>query len=330
MTMPVPAERPHAGPGGDAMVRAMGLALEQAAGVLSELILLTVEPGPIQAAEVPWAALAAEYPGPVVVAKGRFRSGLPGAFAALAGPSGAGLIAALMLGEPAPEGDTPGELHLAAMAEAARQMAGVAADALSGALGRPVEMAPPDVAWEGSMEDPGSLLPGVPADATVVAVRSSLRVHQEGAPGEVAFTVVFAPQLVRELEEAALASQAPAAGTLAKETPVAEPIPERGAPPAQETPQRSEAQPQDDRIPFELLRRVSVPVTVRLGQARLSLQEVLGLTRGAIVPLDAVEGEPVDVLVSGTLVARGEVVVVREHFGVRITELMKPEVPPGV
>lgn len=83
-----------------------------------------------------------------------------------------------------------------------------------------------------------------------------------------------------------------------------------------------------DRIPLEVIKRITVPVTVRLGQAYLPLEEVLSLSRGSIVSLDVSDGQPVDVLVSGTLIARGEVVVVREHFGVRITELVRPGAMP--
>ncbi len=85
-----------------------------------------------------------------------------------------------------------------------------------------------------------------------------------------------------------------------------------------------EEQP-EDRISMAVIKRITVPVTVRLGQAYLPLQDVLSLTRGSVVALDVAEGQPVDVLASGTLVARGEVVVVREHFGVRITEVVRPE-----
>lgn len=86
----------------------------------------------------------------------------------------------------------------------------------------------------------------------------------------------------------------------------------------------AEEQP-EDRISMAVIKRITVPVTVRLGQAYLPLQDVLSLTRGSVVALDVAEGQPVDVLASGTLVARGEVVVVREHFGVRITEVVRPE-----
>ncbi len=73
---------------------------------------------------------------------------------------------------------------------------------------------------------------------------------------------------------------------------------------------------------LELLLDIHLPVTVELGRARLSIREILQLGPGSVIPLDRLAGEPVDVLVSGTLVARGEVVVVDENFGIRISEIV--------
>ena len=63
--------------------------------------------------------------------------------------------------------------------------------------------------------------------------------------------------------------------------------------------------------------------SVELGRARKSISEVLDFAPGTIIELDKVAGEPVEVLVNGKLVARGEVVVIEESFGVRITEIIK-------
>ncbi len=73
---------------------------------------------------------------------------------------------------------------------------------------------------------------------------------------------------------------------------------------------------------LELLLDIPLPVTVELGRARLAIREILQLGPGSVIPLDRLAGEPVDVLVSGTLVARGEVVVVDENFGIRISEIV--------
>ncbi len=69
------------------------------------------------------------------------------------------------------------------------------------------------------------------------------------------------------------------------------------------------------------LLKVRMPLTIRLGSTRMSLDDVLRLTQGSLVELDQREDEPLDVLANGRVVARGEVVVVDERFGLRITEI---------
>ena len=76
---------------------------------------------------------------------------------------------------------------------------------------------------------------------------------------------------------------------------------------------------------MDLLRDVIMGVSVELGRTRLTVQEILGLTPGSIVELDRAAGAPVDVLVNGTLIAHGEVVVVDEEFAVRISDVVSPD-----
>ncbi|HPE69115.1 MAG TPA: flagellar motor switch phosphatase FliY [Thermotogota bacterium] len=75
---------------------------------------------------------------------------------------------------------------------------------------------------------------------------------------------------------------------------------------------------------LELLYDVPLEVTVELGRSRLTLREVLDLNIGSIVELDKLTGEHVDILVNGKMVAKGEVVVVEESFGVKVTEILNP------
>jgi flagellar motor switch protein FliN/FliY len=75
---------------------------------------------------------------------------------------------------------------------------------------------------------------------------------------------------------------------------------------------------------LELLRDVEMEVTVELGRTRMTVRELLSLSPGAVVELDRAAGSPADLLVNGTLIARGEVVVVDEDFGIRITEIVGP------
>src|SRR2546421_2384653 len=73
---------------------------------------------------------------------------------------------------------------------------------------------------------------------------------------------------------------------------------------------------------IEMLMDVALEVSVELGRSHMSIGEILALRTGSVVELDKLAGEPVDVSVNGTLIARGEVVVVDEKFGVRITEVV--------
>lgn len=73
---------------------------------------------------------------------------------------------------------------------------------------------------------------------------------------------------------------------------------------------------------LDLLADVPLEVTVELGRARMTVRELLALQAGSVVELDRVAGTPVDVLVNGQLVARGEVVVVAEELGVRLTDIV--------
>ena len=73
---------------------------------------------------------------------------------------------------------------------------------------------------------------------------------------------------------------------------------------------------------LDLLADVEMGVTAELGRTRMTVRDLLALTPGSVVELDRLAGSPVDVLVNGTLVARGEVVVIDEEFGVRISEII--------
>lgn len=74
---------------------------------------------------------------------------------------------------------------------------------------------------------------------------------------------------------------------------------------------------------LDLLSDVALEVTVQLGQVRLRVRDLLSLAEGSIIELDRTVGAPVDVLANGSLIARGDVVVVGDELGVRITELLR-------
>ena len=79
-----------------------------------------------------------------------------------------------------------------------------------------------------------------------------------------------------------------------------------------------------DNLNLKLLMDVSVPISVEVGRAQMSLEEIVQLRPGSIVPLDKKSDEAIELRVNGKLVARGEVVLVDDHYGLRITEIVDP------
>lgn len=75
-------------------------------------------------------------------------------------------------------------------------------------------------------------------------------------------------------------------------------------------------------VNLDLILDVAVTLSLEVGRTRLAVRELLQLTQGSILELDRLAGEPLDVLVNGIRVARGEVVVVNDNFGVRLTEVV--------
>ncbi len=74
---------------------------------------------------------------------------------------------------------------------------------------------------------------------------------------------------------------------------------------------------------IDLIKDVPLEVTVELGRTSKSIKDILEFAPGTIVELNKIAGEPIDILVNGKNVAKGEVVVIEESFGVRITEIIK-------
>jgi flagellar motor switch protein FliN/FliY len=70
---------------------------------------------------------------------------------------------------------------------------------------------------------------------------------------------------------------------------------------------------------------IPVQLTVELGRTRVPIRNLLQLAQGSVVELDRLAGEPLDVLVNGCLIAQGEVVVVNDKFGIRLTDVLSPD-----
>ena len=81
----------------------------------------------------------------------------------------------------------------------------------------------------------------------------------------------------------------------------------------------------ESKTSLELIMDVDVPVSVELGRTEMPIGQILGLGPGAIIELNKMASDPVDLFVNNTLIARGEVVVVDENFGMRITTVVDPK-----
>lgn len=88
------------------------------------------------------------------------------------------------------------------------------------------------------------------------------------------------------------------------------------------TPEVGAEEPSD--IHLDAILDVPVTVSMEIGRTRINIRNLLQLNQGSVVELDRLAGEPMDVLVNGTLIAQGEVVVVNEKFGIRLTDVISP------
>jgi flagellar motor switch protein FliN/FliY len=82
-------------------------------------------------------------------------------------------------------------------------------------------------------------------------------------------------------------------------------------------------------VPISMLMDLTLPLSIELGRTRMTVQEILRLGRGSVVQLDRLAGEPIDIYVADRRFAEGEVVVMGEHFGVRITRIISSIVAPS-
>ncbi len=83
----------------------------------------------------------------------------------------------------------------------------------------------------------------------------------------------------------------------------------------------AEGGPQHD---IDMIMDIPVQLTVELGRTRIPIRQILSLAQGSVIELEGMAGEPMDVLVNGCLIAQGEVVVVNERFGIRLTDIVTP------
>ena len=109
------------------------------------------------------------------------------------------------------------------------------------------------------------------------------------------------------------------------EQAIAESAPAAAAQPAQIFPAFSESGGKASMMnELDMILDIPVQISVELGRTKITIKNLLQLAHGSVVELDAMAGEPMNVLINGTLIAQGEVVVVNDKFGIRLTDIITP------
>lgn len=247
------------------------------------------------------------------------------------------------------------ELHLSAICEAMNQMMGSAATSLSSMLEKKVDISPPTASLlnlNDSVAAGESIFDFLNGEFVMVSFRMQIGDLIDSQIMQL-YPYEFATDLYHKFmggAEPIMQVPEPAAPAPAP-TPTPAPAPAPAAAPVQPQPMMQQpvmqpmyAMPAPDMNvqqaqfqafspavnPFlieqkniDLIMDVPLEVTVELGRTNKSIKEILDFSPGTIIELDKLAGEPIDVLVNGKYVAKGEVVVIEENFGIRITEIVK-------
>ncbi|MDN5293742.1 MAG: flagellar motor switch protein FliN [Eubacteriales bacterium] len=321
----------------DALGELANMVMGAAATALSELVDRKVEITTPEVKVTTVDRLQQDYPLPCLLVDVRYIKGLEGLNALFIKLKDAAIIVDLMMGG---DGLNPpeelGEIHLSAISEAMNQMMGAAASTLNSFLGRPVEFSPPkvnviDMAAENVADTLGA--------GTNDVVVTSFKIKIERLVDSEMLQIIPYPAakaMAAELLAATdRARKETAASTAAASAPAASAAP--GG--ADENMKKKEKQVNVHPVQFapledgsrrgepaniDLILDVPLQVTVELGRTKKTIKEILALGPGSVIELDKLAGEPVDLLVNGKLLAKGEVVVIDENFGIRVTDIISP------
>lgn len=228
------------------------------------------------------------------------------------------------------------EIHLSAMSEVMNQMIGSAATAMADMMNREVNIAPPEVQQASANDDVSSFLDGAP-----LVIKIGFDMEIEGLlksklmqimPVEMAKMMIdkLMPTESEPPKKAQYSTPSPSYDAPKAEKPAAPPPTEpKRVQPVKPATYQSFDEPfiatsaDISHINYDLINDIPLQVTVELGKAKKNLSEVLNLGIGSIIVLDKLAGELVDVIVNGKRIAKGEVVVIDDNYGVRITEIIR-------
>jgi len=329
----------------------MGSAATALSALLGQRVSIT---SPVVAV-LPREELLTQFTVPYLVIEVKFTEGLEGSVLLVIEVKDAAVVADLMMGN---DGTTPpqelGEMEVSAASEAMNQMIGTSATALAQLVGRTVGISPPRAQIMQFTETAETVIGEFEPAMVVVSFdmqignlidtrlfqimtvdtarnEADLLLRVLDATAEPAAAVWPAAPPLEPAGPPAAPYQAPAPTPAPSPAPEPAPAPAPAPPPTPEHPEaprpmRDVAGGLADIAPgkLDLILELPLNVTVILGRSRRPIKEVLGLTPGSIMELSNLADEPVEILVNGALVAWGEVVVVNDNFGVRITSIISP------
>ena len=307
-----------------------------------------------------WKNFIDEQEKPCVFIQIKYTEGLDGANILIMRERDVKVITDLMMGGDGSNIDGElGELHLSAISEAMNQMMGSSATSLSSMLGRMIDISPPEASLVNILENKNGadIAPFLAGDFVKIEFRMQIEDLVDSTIMQL-YPIDFAKSLYKIFMEQQMGTSAapaqpdpapqPQSVPAPQPQPDSAPQPQPYVPPQAEMPQMpqmQQAMPQmqqaniqpaqfqafNTQMPQQmasqenigLIMDVPLEVTVELGRTKKSIAEILDFTPGTIIELDKIAGEPIDVLVNGKFVAKGEVVVIEESFGIRVTEIIK-------
>lgn len=301
-----------------------------------------------------WDEIVNMYEKPCVLVKIAYTKGLDGTNVLVLKDRDVKVITDLMMGGDGTNTDGEiTELHLSAISEAMNQMMGSAATSLSSMLNMMVDISPPTSDLMDLAESPdGGEIDDFLKGAFVKIEFKMLIGDLVDSKIMQLYPISLAQEMCQSVfetmendtnstvDEPASAAQTPtpAPAPAPQAAPNMQAVPPMSPPPMapQQTMQQQVNVEQAQFTPFaqnimpayspeniDLIMDVPLEVTVELGRTHKSIHDILEFAPGTIIELNKIAGEPVDVLVNGKYVAKGEVVVIEEAFGVRITEIVK-------
>ncbi|CAM4035195.1 flagellar motor switch phosphatase FliY [Lederbergia lenta] len=332
----------------DALGEIGNISFGSSATALSALLNQKVEITTPTVSIIDYAKLEDEFPHPYVAIQVKYTEGFSGVNILVVKQSDAAIIADLMLGG---DGKTPAdlmdEIHLSAVQEAMNQMMGSAATSMSSVFNKKVDISPPSIELLNLTEGEGTET--IPQQNLLAKVSFRLKIGDliDSSIMQV-LPVEFATSLVEELfaqtesnePKATQASQSETAAPSPRIDEISEQKPKQQASelakqkeaveketmPNVQTASFSEFSASSPSAPetknLEMLLDIPLQVTVELGRTSRTVKEIIELGSGSIIELDKLAGEPVDILVNSRLIAQGEVVVIEENFGVRVTDIV--------